>query len=106
MHGSPAAIGIASKDLRITINPQIGGTITSITHLEARLVGAGTVPWDAVDAPIGILQRATRPLADALAAWPVLFLTAAMPAPSGVFHGFMARRRSRLGRHPFQTPSI
>lgn len=86
-----AAIGIASKDLRVTVNPQVGGTITSITHLGLGLSVLGTVPWDAVDAPIG--NFAARDEAHWLTryggGWPVLFPNGGDACTvEGVFHGF------------------
>ena len=85
------AVSIASKQLQVTINPQVGGTITSITHLGLGLSVLGTVPWNPIDAPIE--SFAARDEAEWLTrytgGWPILF-------PNGgdactvdeVFHGF------------------
>ena len=86
-----STISIASKDLRVTVNPQVGGTITSIAHLGLGLSILGSVPWDPVDAPIE--SFGARDEAEWLTryggGWPLLF-------PNGgdacivdeVFHGF------------------
>jgi hypothetical protein len=85
------AVSIASKQLRVTINPQVGGTITSITHLGLGLSVLGTVPWNPVDAPIESFaaRDETEWLTRYTGGWPILF-------PNGgdactfdeVFHGF------------------
>ena len=84
-------VSIASKQLRVTINPQVGGTITSITHLGLGLSVLGTVPWDAIDAPIE--SFAARDEAEWLTrytgGWPILFPNGGDACTvDGVFHGF------------------
>jgi hypothetical protein len=86
-----AAITISSDDLRVTVNPRVGGTITDITHLGPGLSVLGTVPWDPVDAPIGSL--AARDEAQWLTryggGWPLLFPNGGDACTvDGVFHGF------------------
>ena len=43
---------ISSAALRVAFNPEVGGTITSITHLETSLSVLGTVPWPTMNGPI------------------------------------------------------
>ena len=84
-------VSIASKQLRVTINPQVGGTITSITHLELGLSVLGTVPWDAIDAPIESIaaRDETEWLTRYTGGWPILFPNGGDACTvDGVFHGF------------------
>lgn len=85
------AIEIASEDLRVTVNPRVGGTITAITHLETGLSVLGTAPWDAVNAPIGNLAARDEPewLTRYSGGWPLLFPNGGDACiVDGVFHGF------------------
>ena len=85
------AISIASDDLRVTVNPRVGGTITGITHLKLGLSVLGRVPWDPVDAPIGSLGARDEPhwLTRYGGGWPLLFPNGGDACTvDGVFHGF------------------
>lgn len=84
-------VSIASRQLRVTINPQVGGTITSITHLGLGLSVLGTVPWNPINAPIE--SCAARDEAEWLTrytgGWPILFPNGGDACTvDGVFHGF------------------
>ncbi|MBL8581392.1 MAG: hypothetical protein JNL61_04075 [Rhizobiaceae bacterium] len=84
-------ITIAGSKLSLTVNPRVGGTITAITHLELGLSVLGTVPWDAVDAPIGGLAPPTEAewLTRYTGGWPLLFPNGGDACMfDGVFHGF------------------
>jgi hypothetical protein len=84
-------ITIASKELQVTVNPQVGGTITQISHLGSGLSVLGTVPWDAVDAPIGSFaaRDETHWLTRYTGGWPLLFPNGSNACTvDGVFHGF------------------
>ncbi|MBA3517571.1 MAG: hypothetical protein H0T75_07995 [Rhizobiales bacterium] len=113
------AICIASDELRVTVNPRVGGTITAITHLGTGLSVLGQVPWDVVDAPIGSL--AARDEAHWLTryggGWPLLFPNGGDACTvEGVFHGFhgeasiapwtatASRDAVRLARRFFTVP--
>ena len=87
----PSAVSIASKDLRVTVDPQVGGTITSITHLGLGLSVLGTVPWKAIDAPIESFaaRDETEWLTRYTGGWPILFPNGGDACTvDGVFHGF------------------
>lgn len=84
-------IDIASDDLRVTVNPRVGGTITAITHLGLGLSVLGQVPWDAVDAPIAGLGARDEAewLTRYTGGWPLLFPNGGDAGMvDGVFHGF------------------
>jgi hypothetical protein len=92
MTGSPAnLIAIASEDLRVTINPLVGGTLAGITHLGLGLSVLGNVPWDAVDAPVASFaaRDETEWLTRYTGGWPLLFPNGGDACTvDGVFHGF------------------
>jgi hypothetical protein len=84
-------VTIGSSDLRVTVNPRVGGTITSITHRATGLSVLGTVPWDAVDAPIGRLAAPDEAewLTRYTGGWPLLFPNGGDACTAdGIFHGF------------------
>lgn len=85
------SVNIESAVLCVTVNPQVGGTITGITHLKTGFSVLGTVPWDAIDAPIA--GHAARDEAEWLTrftgGWPLLFPNGGDACTvDGVFHGF------------------
>jgi hypothetical protein len=85
------AINIASDELRVMVNPRVGGTITEITHLGLGLSVLGQVPWDASDAPIASLaaRDELQWLTRFTGGWPLLFPNAGDACTfDGVFHGF------------------
>jgi hypothetical protein len=84
-------VSIASDELRVTVSPRIGGTITAITHLGIGLSILGEVPWDPVDAPIGRFSADDEAhwLSRYGGGWPVLFPNGGDACTvDGVFHGF------------------
>lgn len=84
-------ISLANGELSLTLNPDVGGTITEIRHAATGLSVLGRVPWDAQTGPLA--SFAARDEAEWLTrytgGWPVLF-------PNGgdachfenAFHGF------------------
>lgn len=86
-----SALTFASRDLRVTVNPRVGGTITSITHRDTGLSVLGSVPWRAVDAPIesGAARDESEWLTRYTGGWPLLFPNGGDACTvDGVFHGF------------------
>ena len=82
---------IESDELRATINPNVGGTITAITHLGLGLSVLGKVPWDPVDEPIGRFGASDEAhwLSRYGGGWPLLFPNGGDACTvDGVFHGF------------------
>ena len=77
--------------LRVTVNPQVGGTITRVEHKQRGLNVMGTVPWDPVDAPMEPAEAKDEPawLTRYTGGWPLLFPNAGDACMfEGVEHGF------------------
>ena len=86
-----AGVAIASDELRVTVNPRVGGTITEVVHLGTGLSVLGKVPWDPVDAPItGLAARDEAEwLTRFTGGWPLLFPNGGDACNfGGIFHGF------------------
>jgi hypothetical protein len=86
-----AGVTIASDELRVMVNPGVGGTITEVTHLGLGLSVLGKVPWDPVDAPITGLAARDEPewLTRFTGGWPLLFPNGGTACSfGGIFHGF------------------
>ena len=86
-----SALTFASRDLRVTVNPRVGGTITSITHRDTGLSVLGSVPWQVVDAPIesGAARDEPEWLTRYTGGWTLLFPNGGDACTvDGVFHGF------------------
>ncbi len=84
-------VTLESDALRVTVNPQIGGTITAVRHKPTALSVLGNVPWEAVDAPLPGLAARDEPewLTRYTGGWPLLFPNAGDACTvDGVFHGF------------------
>ncbi len=84
-------ITICNRALELTLNPQVGGTITSIVHVATGLSVLGKVPWDTLAAPLGSLaaRDETEWLTRYSGGWPLLFPNAGDACEvDGVFHGF------------------
>jgi hypothetical protein len=84
-------VSIASDELRVTVNPRVGGTITQVTHLASGLSVLGEVPWDPVDAPIASLAARDEAhwLTRFTGGWPLLFPNGGDACSlDGTFHGF------------------
>ena len=85
------SVTIASADLRVTVSPSVGGTITNVTHLATGLSVLGRVPWDAIEAPIGSFTARDEIewLTRYTGGWPLLFPNGGDACTTGgVFHGF------------------
>ena len=86
-----AGISIASDELRVIVNPRVGGTITEITHLGLGLSVLGKVPWDPIDAPIASLAARDEAqwLTRFTGGWPLLFPNGGDACSfGGIVHGF------------------
>ena len=84
-------VTIASEELRVTVNPRVGGTIVQVTHLGTGLNVLGKVPWDPVDAPVASLAARDEPewLTRFTGGWPLLFPNGGDACSfGGIFHGF------------------
>ena len=84
-------VAIGSDELRVVVNPWVGGTITAVTHLATGFSVLGNVPWDAVNAPIAGFAARDEPgwLTRYTGGWPLLFPNGGDACTSdGVFHGF------------------
>ena len=104
-----STISIASDELRVSVNPNVGGTITEIVHLGTGLSVLGEVPWDPVDAPIGRFAARDEMhwLSRYTGGWPLLFPNGGDACTvDGVFHGFhgeasiCALESDRFGQPP------
>lgn len=86
-----APVILESRDLQVTITPQIGGTITRITVKASGLDVLGQVPWPVTDAPIASGAARDEPefLTRFTGGWPLLFPNGGDACDfDGVFHGF------------------
>lgn len=84
-------VTLDSEALQVTVNPQVGGTITAVRHKPTGLSVLGTVPWDATDAPLPGLAARDEPewLTRYTGGWPLLFPNAGDACTvDGMFHGF------------------
>lgn len=84
-------ISLASNTLSLTLNPEVGGTITEIRHAPSGLSVLGSVPWDAQTGPLA--SFAARDEAEWLTrytgGWPLLFPNGGDACQFGnAFHGF------------------
>jgi galactose mutarotase-like enzyme len=82
---------LESAALRLSVRPQVGGTITAIRHKATGLSVLGDVPWEPLDAP---LESGAAPderiwLTRYTGGWPLLFPNGGDACMvDGVFHGF------------------
>lgn len=77
--------------LQVTVNPDVGGTVTGVLHRRTGLSVLGRVPWETIDAPLGSLAARDEPewLTRYTGGWPLLFPNAGDACEvDGVFHGF------------------
>lgn len=82
---------IEGDGLAVSVNPEVGGTITQVRHRQTGLSVLGRVPWTAVDAPLPSLAARDEPewLTRYTGGWPLLFPNAGDACTvDGVFHGF------------------
>lgn len=86
-----SAVRLESADLLVEITPEVGGTITRVYHKGLSKDVLGSVPWDAVDAPLDSLAARNERewLTRYTGGWPLLFPNGGDAcAFAGVFHGF------------------
>ena len=84
-------ITIDNGILRLTLNPNVGGAITSIIHLPSGLSVLGEVPWDAQTGPLATFAARDEPewLTRYTGGWPMLFPNSGDACSfNGVYHGF------------------
>jgi len=84
-------VDIASDQLRVTVNPAVGGTIVQVRHPASDLAVLGQVPWDPVDGPIASFAARDEPhwLTRFTGGWPLLFPNGGDACQfGGIFHGF------------------
>jgi len=82
---------LESADLRVTVDPRLGGTVTSIIHKSQGLSILGTVPWESQPGPASTIAAPDENawLAHYSGGWPVLFPNGGDACTfDGVFHGF------------------
>lgn len=82
---------IANEHLSVTVDPNVGGTITAIVHQPSGLSVLGTVPWPAIAEPIASLAARDEPewLTRYTGGWPLIFPNGGDACiVDGVFHGF------------------
>lgn len=86
-----AGILLENGELRVTVTPDVGGTITSIMHRRSGLSVLGDVPWQPVARPLASAAAIDEPewLTRYTGGWPMLFPNAGDSCTvEGVFHGF------------------
>lgn len=84
-------IVLESATLRVTVRPQVGGTITGIRHKASGLSVLGSVPWQPVAEPLesGAAPDEATWLTRYTGGWPLLFPNGGDACTvDGVFHGF------------------
>lgn len=82
---------LESAALRVTVRPQVGGTITGIRHKASGLSVLGSVPWRPVEEPLESGAAPDEPtwLTRYTGGWPLLFPNGGDACTvDGVFHGF------------------
>lgn len=82
---------LQSAALRVTVRPQVGGTITEIRHQATGLSVLGSVPWQPVEEPLesGAMPDERIWLTRYTGGWPLLFPNGGDACTvNGVFHGF------------------
>lgn len=86
-----SAFTLTSADLLVTVNPRVGGTITSIVHRASGLEVLGNVPWPVIDTPVesGAARDEPEWLTRYTGGWPLLFPNGGDACVvDGIFHGF------------------
>ena len=89
-HGSGRLV-LQNEQLRITVTPEVGGTITAIEHKGLGASVLGTVPWEPEGTPLepGAAREETLWLTRYTGGWPLLFPNGGDACEfEGVFHGF------------------
>jgi hypothetical protein len=86
-----SVVRLESAGLVVEVNPDVGGTITRVHHKSLAKDVLGSVPWQAIDAPLDSLAaRDEREwLTRYTGGWPLLFPNGGDPCDfGGAFHGF------------------
>jgi hypothetical protein len=89
-HGSGRLV-LQNEQLRVTVTPEVGGTITAVEHMGLGASVLGTVPWPTEGTPLapGAARDETIWLTRYSGGWPVLFPNGGDACEfEGVFHGF------------------
>lgn len=84
-------IALENDALRVEIDPQIGGTITSVVHRKTGLSVLGKTPWDTMSYPTGtgIIENEDGWLRTYPGGWPLLFPNGGDACEfEGTAHGF------------------
>jgi hypothetical protein len=82
---------LQNEQLRVTVTPEVGGTITAVEHKGLGASVLGTVPWPTEGTPLepGAAREETLWLTRYTGGWPVLFPNGGDACEfEGVFHGF------------------
>ena len=82
---------LESEALRVTVNPQVGGTITAVEHKGLGASVLGTTPWEPEIAPLESFAAPDERtwLTRYGGGWPLLFPNGGDACEfDGVFHGF------------------
>jgi hypothetical protein len=86
-----AVILLENDQLRITVDPMVGGTIRTVEHRELGLQILGKVPWKAETTPLDLATVKDEQLwlTRYAGGWPILFPNGGEACTfRGVFHGF------------------
>jgi hypothetical protein len=117
--GLGATLAIENDAIRVSILPQVGGTITEIIHRPSGLSVLGRVPWDPVALPIASFAARDEIewLTRYTGGWPLLFPNGGDACTvDGMFHGFhgeasitpwrweASTRQLRLARRFYTVP--
>jgi hypothetical protein len=89
-HGSGRLV-LQNEQLRVTVTPEVGGTITAVEHMGLGASVLGTVPWPTEGTPLApdAARDETIWLTRYSGGWPVLFPNGGDACEfEGVFHGF------------------
>lgn len=84
-------VRLETADLSVTIDPQLGGTVTAIIHKAQGLSVLGTVPWETRPGPAATIAAPdeTAWLPYYSGGWPLLFPNGGDACSfDGMFHGF------------------
>ena len=82
---------LQNEQLRVTVTPEVGGTITAVEHKGLGASVLGTVPWPTEGTPLepGAAREETLWLTRYTGGWPLLFPNGGDACEfEGVFHGF------------------
>jgi hypothetical protein len=82
---------LETADLHVTVDPELGATVTSIIHKAQGLSVLGTVPWAAQPGPAATIAAPDENawLSHYTGGWPLLFPNGGDACTfDGVFHGF------------------